>query len=78
MQTIAQVGVILSAVGVVGSIGGYETGMYGVGGWILRTVIFFVAMVMCYKLETKMAKRKAHRKGKFLKAKNNKYEVICH
>ena len=59
MQTMAQVGVILSAVGVVGSVGGYEAGMYGISGWILRTVIFFVAMVMCYQLEIKMAKKRA-------------------
>ena len=72
-----KIGTVLSAIGIVGSVGGYETGMYGIAGWMMRTAIFFRLMVICHKADEIQTKRKRARRVAARKAqRNNKYQVI--
>lgn len=41
---------VLSVVGIIGTMGGLEHGMFGIGGWLIRTAVFmflFVGSVVC-------------------------------
>ena len=72
-----KIGAVLSAIGLVGAVGGYENGMYGLAGWIIRTVVFFTLMIICHKLDEMQTKRKRAKRVAARKAqKNNKYEVM--
>lgn len=70
-------GAILAFIGLTASAGGYEQGMYGVLGWIIRTAIFFVLMVVCHRLAENAEKRKRAKRAGTRKAQNkNKYYIV--
>lgn len=72
-----KMGAVLSVVGIVGSVGGFENGMYGIAGWLMRTAVFFRLMVICHKADEIQTKRKRARRVAARKAqRNNKYQVI--
>lgn len=52
---------ILSAIGIIGAVGGYEQSMFGFGGCLLRLAIFFALMVGSYQIDMAMTKAR-HRK----------------
>ena len=73
MQAICRAGVIISVIGVIGAMGGYENGMYGWQGMLARMLVFTVTTFVCSvadevltqrKRAKRMAVRKAQRTNK--------------
>ena len=70
---------VVCATGVIASMGGYENGMYGFAGMLIRIVIFSLLTGVCVVLDEALIQRKRAKRRAILKAqRKNKYEVICH
>ena len=77
MQAVLRGGTIVCTVGVIGAMGGYENGMYGLDGMLVRMLVFTVLTGVCVVADNLLAQRKRAKRMAVLKAhKSNKYEVI--
>ena len=77
MQVVFRAGTIVSVIGVIGAMGGYENGMYGWQGMLVRMLAFTVLTGVCVVADNLLEQRKRAKRMAVLKArKSNKYEVI--
>lgn len=80
MRDVARLGTVMSFIAIIGVMGGYEHGMFGLAGMFRRVAIFSVLMGVCVVADEVMTQRKRAKRVAARKAQKtkNKYEVICH
>lgn len=68
---------VCCATGVIAAMGGYENGMYGFAGMLIRIVIFSLLTGVCVVLDEVITQRKRAKRVAARKAQNNKqYQII--
>ena len=73
MQIICRAGTIVSVIGVIGAMGGYENGMYGWQGMLVRMLVFTATTFVCSVADEVMEQRKRAKRMAVRKAqKTNK------
>ena len=69
---------MMCAIGIIASMGGYEHGMYDLTGMFLRMAIFAALTGVGVVLDEVLTQRKKAHRAATRKAKQTKYELICH
>lgn len=65
-------------IGIIAAMGGYEQRLFGLTGWAIRTAIFFALLYVSIVVDDVLTKRKKAHRAATRKAKQTKYELICH
>lgn len=68
MQTVLRSGTIVCAVGVIAAMGGYEQGMYGLAGMLVRILVFSALTAVFVVLDELLMQRKRAKRRAILKA----------
>ena len=63
---------LVSAIGVIGAMGGYEQGVFGFGGMLVRMLVFCVLTGVCVVADEILTQRKRAKRRAILKAQRNK------
>lgn len=78
MRDVVRLGTVCCAIGIIASMGGYEHGMYDLTGMFLRMAIFAALTGVGVVLDEVLTQRKKAHRVATRKAKQTKYELICH